>query len=122
MPHTLRLYLTIAFFAIVNSLLICQVWIDVFVLREYHSELEIRAEISVKENGKPQQIEYISGIIDSMTTAGIMYPCFHFDNRKAIEMWPREFFLVQEIQRNSLRLDIPFAHLGPLPVPTRPVL
>ena len=98
-----------------------QVWIDVFVLQEYRCESDLVAVISAKENGTPQPADYVDGILRAMAEAGASYPCFHYDNRKAIEMWPREFFLAHELRIDQPRLDIPFAHLGGLPIPALPV-
>jgi hypothetical protein len=51
--------------------------------------------ISTKDNGQPQQPhEHIALIADAIATGDApKFPLWHYDNRKAIELWPREYLL-----------------------------
>lgn len=84
----------------VKSSLASRVWIDIFVMYRYESIQDIFKVISVKENGQAQPQEYIDGItsaIMSGSNSDYIFPLYHFDNRKAIELWPREYFLPNEL-------------------------
>lgn len=93
------------------------VWIDVFVLRLYASEGEMRAMLSRRANGTEQPPGYADGLLSQLRSAGGVFPLYHYDNRKAIELWPREFFGVGELL--PLR-EYAFGHLR-LCGPQRPV-
>mmetsp|Transcript_6444 Transcript_6444/g.12933 ORF Transcript_6444/g.12933 Transcript_6444/m.12933 type:complete len:885 (-) Transcript_6444:27-2681(-) len=86
------------------------VFLDVFVIRKYDNIRELRNVIGVKKNGDAQSEEYVKGIVDvickSMHNQGelcplenkhgneLQLPCpiWHFNTRKAIELWPREVY------------------------------
>ncbi len=93
------------------------VWIDVFVLRRYGSLQEIRAVVSVKENGAPQTQQYIDAALAPVVP--IQFPLWHYDHRKAIELYPREFFREKELF--PIRFDLSFGPLAKVPMPARPV-
>jgi len=84
----------------VKSSLASRVWIDIFIMQRYESIQDVLKVISVKDNGQAQPQEYIDGIasaIMSGSTSDSIFPLYHFDNRKAIELWPREYFLPNEL-------------------------
>jgi cytidyltransferase-like protein len=80
------------------------VFLDIFSLRKYNSEEDLRRVIGVKANGQPQPESYIRGILDTIETAAFsqnerapLYPCWQFATRKAIEMWPKEIYRDMEL-------------------------
>jgi hypothetical protein len=93
------------------------VWVDLFVLRRYESEAALRSVLAVKENGEAQAGEYVEGLVGAVAAAGGRFPLRHYDNRKAVELWPREYF--DEADLLPLR-SYAFGHLR-LPGPARPV-
>lgn len=75
------------------------VFVDLFVIRQYSSMNELLDVISVKKNGLPQPEDYIKSILtkieDSAFSQGEtapLYPLWHFNTRKAVEMWPKEVY------------------------------
>lgn len=88
-----------------------RVWIDMFVLKCYDSLGELVHLVENKDNGLRQHHEYVRSIIDSIPRAS--FPVYHFDNRKAVELWPREFltpselFPLQAVKFGSLRMRGP---------------
>ena len=112
----------------IKSSVSSRIWVDLFVLRKYESHDDLLRTISIKENGLNQPQEYIDGIVRRMGRSpenggncdqfSNRFPLYHFDNRKAIELWPREYLLPSELF--PIRKDFKF---GPLtvPVPTQPI-
>lgn len=83
---------------------VSNVFVDVFCIRNYENESELRAVIGVKENGQAQSEEYVQNILQTMQQASVsqneslpLYPCWHFDTRKAIELWPKEVYREHEL-------------------------
>jgi len=83
---------------------VSNVFVDLFCIREYTSEEELREVIAVKKNGQPQSEEYVTGIMETMQQAAVsqgetspLFPCWHFDTRKAIELWPKEVYREHEL-------------------------
>jgi cytidyltransferase-like protein len=97
------------------------VFLDVFCIRRYETIDELRGVLSLKKNGQAQSHEYVTSILDSIQQAALivaqsflndatalrkerdattidgssllpLFPCWHFDRRKAIELWPREVY------------------------------
>lgn len=72
------------------------VWVDVFVLRRYESLDQVRQAVQLKDNGQPQPEQYIDAILGPIATADVggapRFPLWHYDCRKALEMWPSELF------------------------------
>ena len=55
--------------------------------------------IGVKKNGGPQSEEYVQGIVDKIQSSAHsqgeqapLCPFWHFDTRKAVEMWAKEVY------------------------------
>ncbi|KAJ1444394.1 hypothetical protein M885DRAFT_44686, partial [Pelagophyceae sp. CCMP2097] len=80
-------------------------WIDVFCLRQFDTEADVRAFVYLKANGQPQD----AAIVEACCATVEDYPIFHYDAPKAISLWPREFFTRRELL--PLRADLRF---GPL--------
>jgi cytidyltransferase-like protein len=85
------------------------VFVDVFCIREYRTVDDLHSVLSVKKNGQTQTNEYVNSVMASISTAAnftgssSLFPCWHFDRRKAIELWPREVYRQLElfpVQRN----------------------
>jgi hypothetical protein len=93
------------------------VWIDVFVLRKYESMEALRRVICVKENGADQPVEYVERVLAPMVP--IKFPLWHYDHRKAIELFPKEFFREQELY--PIRFDLSFGPIDKVPMPAKPV-
>lgn len=80
------------------------VFLDLFVLRQYNNVQELKEVIGVKINGQRQTDEYVNSIITKMQKAAFaqnefhaMFPLWHFSTRKAIEMWTKEVYRPQEL-------------------------
>jgi hypothetical protein len=97
------------------------VWVDLFVLRRFSSRDELAALLRVKANGQPQPAGYCEGLLAQIEAGGgaPRFPLWHYDNRKAIELWPREFFAEDELL--PLRSDLPFGPLAAPCAPARPI-
>ena len=118
------------------------VWVDIFVIRRYESLADLRAVLDIKANGQPQPAGYRDGILDTMARAAssvggvhedevveeerltatseqLVFPIYHYDNRKAIELWPGEFFRERELL--PLRRDLLFGPVSTPYAPARPV-
>jgi hypothetical protein len=96
-----------------------QVWIDLFEIQKYDTFEQFQSVISLKDNGQPQPALYIDSINSAISNCGAQFPLVHYAQRKAIEMWPREFFHCHELY--PFRTDIPFAHLSGFPLPQFPI-
>ena len=94
-------------------------WLDLFVLRRFESREDLAALLRVKANGQPQPAGYCEAILARIDGAAPRFPLWHYDSRKAIELWPREFFADHELL--PLRRDLPFGPLAAPCVPARPV-
>ena len=84
------------------------VFLDVFVIRKYKTIDELIDVIGVKKNGEKQSDEYVNGIVTTIndalhsqgeintstgsTTLDIPCPIYHFNTRKAIELWAKEVY------------------------------
>ena len=76
-------------------------WLDIFVLKKYHSLDEIE---------KVMGGEIAAKVSDEMT-----FPLFHYDSRMALSYWPREWLAEDELLPTR---PMPFAQLM-LPLPSR---
>ena len=78
---------------------VSNVFVDLFCIREYKSEQELRQVIGIKKNGQSQSESYVNGITQTMQDAlgGTLFPCWHFDTRKAIELWQKEVYRKHEL-------------------------
>lgn len=90
------------------------VFLDIFVIRRYDDIGELLDVIGVKKNGEKQSDDYVRGIVDiickSLHSQGeadstnttqqqenkvvLQLPCpiYHFNTRKAVELWPKEVY------------------------------
>ena len=75
------------------------VFLDIFSLRRYNTRKELFSVLGTKKNGQPQSISYIEEIYDIIKASctfqgerGSLYPLWHFADRKAIELWPKEAY------------------------------
>ena len=102
------------------------IFVDIFTLRQYDNLDELIDVIGVKKNGKPQKSDYIQGIRRKIEQSAYsqaehesLYPFWHFNTRKAIELWPAEVYRPSELF--PLSQDLNF---GPLKVsgPRMPVM
>ena len=92
------------------------VFVDIFTLRRFDSVQELEALIGVKTNGQPQPQEYIQNIRNTIETiayaqgeATPLCPFWHFNTRKAVELWPKEVYREKELFPLDKTL-----HFGPL--------
>ena len=75
------------------------VFVDIFTLRRFESFEQLHELIGVKKNGQPQSDEYVAGIRSTIETSAFsqgeaapLCPFWHFNTRKAVEMWPKEVY------------------------------
>lgn len=107
------------------------VFVDLFVLRRFESLEDLERLIGVKENGRPQPEEYVRTIVDTILVASTtdhdvrgvrtlpLCPFWHFNTRKAIELWPKEVYRERELF--PLRDDLEFGPLRGIKGPRAPV-
>lgn len=98
------------------------VFLDLFVLRRFHTMEEFKNLIGIKKNGEPQSKYYIQGIVGKMKTSAFsqnenhsLCPFWHFSTRKAVEMWTKEVYRETELfpLDKSLKMG-PLTHIiGP---------
>lgn len=103
------------------------VFVDIFRIREYRNEGELRNVIGTKANGQPQPKEYVDRILESIEKAAFshgetqpLYPCWQFSSRKAIELWPKEVYRTHELF--PIQKDYRMGPILNLPGPKTPVL
>ncbi len=89
-----------------------QVWIDIFVFARYDNPDALRAVLCRKANGALQAAEAVEAVLAPICAAG-QWPLWHYDNRLALELWPREFLTGAELFPLRTRA---FGHLS-LPAP-----
>lgn len=86
------------------------VFLDVFCIRKYNNFEELKKVIGIKKNGESQSDEYIDSIMNTICKAlysqdempqpstsktnhqELPCPIWHFNTRKAIELWPKEVY------------------------------
>ena len=94
------------------------VWVDVFVLKRYETMEDVVQVVSRKENGDAQSDAYVYAITQALPRPE-GFPIYHYDSRKGMELWPREFF--QEDDLLPIRpTSLAFGHLS-LASPSRPL-
>jgi hypothetical protein len=110
------------------------IFLDLFVLRDYQTLEEFTNVVGMKKNGMPQPQEYIQSIMDTIqssihdaseekdlqNTEDPIFPLWHFATRKAIEMWPKEVYRPHELF--PLERDLKFGPLTNVQGPRMPVL
>jgi hypothetical protein len=80
------------------------VFLDLFTIRRFESMEELMALVGVKRNGVAQPAEYVRGIVAKLEAAACsqgetapICPFWHFNTRKAVEMWPKEVYREREM-------------------------
>ena len=121
------------------------VFIDIFTLRRFDSFDELVDLIGIKKNGQPQNSEYIENIVkdikecvfsqnerqlygvkdrnknqDQYDNTASICPFWHFNTRKAIEMWRKEVYRHDELF--PLCTNLKFGPLQNIKGPRMPVL
>jgi len=110
------------------------VFLDIFTLRCYTTREEMVEEvIGRKTNGQRQEEEYVDTILTTMnecaSSASLdgstvqqteLFPCWHFNTRKAVEMWPKEVYRTNELF--PLTENLRFGPLVNVKGPRMPVL
>mmetsp|Transcript_29763 Transcript_29763/g.54512 ORF Transcript_29763/g.54512 Transcript_29763/m.54512 type:complete len:467 (+) Transcript_29763:1672-3072(+) len=103
------------------------VFVDLFTIRKYNSLEELKLVIGVKANGQSQPEEYTDKIVHTIETASKsqnesspLYPFWHFNTRKAIEMWPKEVY--RHFELFPLLRDYKMGPLSGISGPRMPVL
>ena len=102
-------------------------FLDIFTVREYKTKEELIEVIGKKTNGSKQPDEYISNLFQSIQDSlhsqgecqGALFPLWHFNTRKAIELWPKESYRHDELfpLRKSLEMGPVVSLSGPhLPI------
>ena len=102
------------------------VFLDLFTLRRFTSIDELTKLIGIKKNGKLQSQEYVQDMINKIEESSInqgenfpLCPFWHFNTRKAIEMWPKEVYRERELF--PLCRDLKFGPLTGVTGPRTPV-
>ncbi|CAN0160607.1 unnamed protein product, partial [Ectocarpus fasciculatus] len=102
------------------------VFLDLFTIRRYETMDQLKQVLGVKKNGKPQSAEYVQGIVDKIETSAFsqnekleLEPFWHFNTRKAVEMWPKEVYRDREMM--PLAEDLKFGPLSGVKGPRTPV-
>ena len=93
-----------------------QVWIDLFVLRRFESMDEIRELVACKANGAAQ-LKEADAVVAAISHGAPTWPLYHYDNRLALQLWPREYWTPAELLPLQRRA---FGHLH-VPTPARPL-
>jgi cytidyltransferase-related domain len=103
------------------------VFLDLFVLRKYNNLQELKDVIGIKKNGQPQSEEYVQNILTTIQRAAFsrhefdaLFPLWHFNTRKAIEMWPKEVYRPSELF--PLVTDLRFGPMVDICGPRMPIL
>ena len=103
------------------------VFVDIFTMRQYNHMDDLIEVIKMKKNGMPQSEEYIKNIKmnieQSAFAQGEILPLrnfWHFNERKAIEMWPKEVYRNNELF--PLCHDFKFGPLTNVSGPRMPIL
>jgi cytidyltransferase-like protein len=103
------------------------VFLDLFTIRRYTDLAELHEVIGVKANGQPQSDAYVRGIVDTITASsasqgerGALFPLWHFNTRKAVEMWPKEVY--REAELFPLQANLKFGPLTRIKGPRTPAL
>lgn len=86
------------------------IFLDLFCIRRYSNFDDLNAVIGVKKNGESQSDDYIDGIVKTICKSlhsqceivepsksatnhqELSCPIWHFNTRKAIELWPKEVY------------------------------
>lgn len=103
------------------------VFIDIFTIRRFDTMDQLSDLVGWKANGKRQSPEYVSKIVSTIKASAFsqgesaaLCPFYHFNTRKAVEMWPKEVYREHELFPLAVNLDF-----GPLQCvcgPRMPVL
>lgn len=103
------------------------VFLDLFTIRRFDTIDQLKELIGTKKNGKPQSDEYIQDIVQKLEASAFsqneqtpLCPFWHFDTRKAVEMWPKEVYRHHEMF--PLTSDLKFGPLVRINGPKTPVL
>jgi hypothetical protein len=104
------------------------VFVDIFTLKQYESCNELIDVIGIKKNGQPQKVEYVDNIIKTIEESAFsqgeederLYPFWHFNTRKAIEMWPKEVY--RPLELFPLSKNLKFGPSEGIMGPNMPVL
>ena len=70
-------------------------WIDVFTLRRYENAADVASVVALRVNGTASPPDAIATVLAGL--AGARYPIWHYDNRLALELWPREWLSAAEL-------------------------
>lgn len=99
------------------------VFIDLFTLRRYNNREEFDEVIGIKQNGKKQPQAYIDSIYSKMEKSAFaqgekssIFPMWHFNTRKSIEMWTKEVYREHELfplEKAQYRMGPLFSISGP---------
>ncbi len=103
------------------------VFVDIFTMRHYKEMDDLIKVIGMKKNGTPQSDDYISNIVGTIEKSAfsqgettLLCNFWHFNERKAIEMWPKEVYRSNELLPLCNRLK--FGPLTEISGPRMPVL
>jgi hypothetical protein len=103
------------------------VFLDLFTLRRYANRGELTAMLGVKKNGEPQSEEYVKGVVEKMENSAFsageatpLFPAWHFNTRKSVEMWAKEVYREKELF--PLERTLEFGPLTGISGPRMPVL
>jgi hypothetical protein len=103
------------------------VFIDLFTIRCFDSMHDFLDLIGRKKNGTTQPDVYVQSILDKVQTSAFsqsetapLFPMWHFNTRKAVEMWPKEVY--REFELFPILQTYKFGSLTQLSGPRMPVL
>ena len=71
------------------------VWVDVFVLKRFDTLESLKQWVSTKANGTPQPREHVDRILAGLE--GAVFPLWHYDTPKGIDLWPCEWLTSPEL-------------------------
>eukprot|EP00039_Didymoeca_costata_P021567 m.344866 g.344866 ORF g.344866 m.344866 type:complete len:796 (-) comp25346_c0_seq1:16-2403(-) len=102
------------------------VFVDLFTLRRFENIRDLEILLETKKNGQPQPKEYVEGIVNTITNAAKsqgehapLSPFWHFNTRKAVELWPKEVYRENELF--PLNCNYKFGPLAGITGPRMPV-
>jgi len=103
------------------------VFVDIFVLRRFATLKDLQDLVGTKRNGMPQSEKYVENIVNTVRESAVsqgeevpLCPFWHFNERKAVELWPREVYREHELF--PLSTDLKFGPLMSIQGPRMPVL
>jgi cytidyltransferase-like protein len=103
------------------------IFVDLFTIRRYESFIDFEKVVSYKANGQEQSAAYIQHILHTVQQAAFsqdeklpLLPFYHFDTRKAIELWSKEVY--RHVELFPLNRTFKMGPLDQIQGPHMPIL